>query len=116
MVTSACWADLTGQGHPQLLIAGDWMAPRLFSFGKDHFTEIPTNLGHLFGWWQTIQVADLDGDGRPDLVLGNLGENFYLHPDSARPVKLWINDFDQNGIKDKILTCTTSTTRTCRYF
>jgi len=38
--------------------------------------------------------------------LGNIGENFYLRPDSTHPVKLWIQDFDQNGIKDKILTRT----------
>jgi enediyne biosynthesis protein E4 len=106
MVTSACWADLTGQGHPQLLIVGEWMAPRLFSFQKDHFTELSTDLSKLSGWWQTVTVADLNGDGKPDLVLGNIGENFYLRPDSAHPVKLWINDFDQNGITDKVLTRT----------
>jgi enediyne biosynthesis protein E4 len=106
MVTAAAWADLTGQGHPQLLITGEWMTPRLFDFRKDHFIEEKTNLDQLYGWWQTLAVADLNGDGRPDLVLGNIGENFYLHPDSAHPVKLWINDFDQNGIKDKILTRT----------
>ena len=106
MVTSACYADFTGQGQPQLLIAGEWMAPRLFSFHNDRFVEIATNLDHLHGWWESAQTADLDGDGKPDLILGNLGENFYLHPDSARPVKLWINDFDQNGIEDKVLSCT----------
>jgi hypothetical protein len=38
--------------------------------------------------------------------LGNIGENFYLRPDSTHPVKLWVSDFDQNGINDKILTYT----------
>ncbi len=104
MVTSACWADLTGAGHPQLLIAGEWMAPRLFDFHQDHFEEIKTDLGNLSGWWESATAVDLNGDGLPDLVLGNIGENFYLHPDSAHPVKLWVNDFDRNGIKDKILT------------
>ncbi len=41
-----------------------------------------------------------------DLILGNIGENFYLHPDSANPVKLWVNDYDQNGNTDNILSRT----------
>lgn len=106
MVTSALWTDLTGGHKKELIIAGDWMTPHVFSFTGDHFTEIKTNLDHLSGWWQTMAVADLNGDGRPDLVLGNMGENFYLHPDSTHPVKLWVNDFDQNGIKDKVLSRT----------
>jgi hypothetical protein len=38
--------------------------------------------------------------------MGNIGENCYLHPDSAKPVKLWVYDFDQNNIMDKVLTST----------
>jgi len=106
MVTAAAWADLEGLGHPQLLITGEWMAPRLFDFQNDRFHELPTSLQHLFGWWQSLCIHDFDGDGLPDILLGNVGENFYLHPDSTHPVKLWIQDFDQNGIKDKILTRT----------
>ena len=41
-----------------------------------------------------------------DLVLGNIGRNFYLQPNLQNPVKLWVSDFDQNGITDKILTRT----------
>lgn len=104
MVTSACWADFAGEGHPQLLIAGEWMAPRLFSFRNGQCTEIPTSLGKLSGWWESACTADVNNDGLPDLILGNIGENFYLRPDSTHPVKLWLGDYDNNGIKDKILT------------
>ena len=106
MVTGAAWADVTGDTQKELIIVGEWMAPRVFSFDKSHFTEIKTNLDHLYGWWQTVNVADINGDGKEDLLLGNIGENFYLRPDSTHPVKLWVSDFDQNGIKDKILTYT----------
>ena len=106
MVTGAVWADVTGDTSKELIITGEWMGTHIYSFRGDHFIEIPSNLNNLFGWWQTVAVADLNSDGRQDLILGNIGENFYLHPDSTHPVKLWINDFNQTSTLDKILTYT----------
>jgi hypothetical protein len=85
---------------------GEWMAPHIFSFQNGVFKETSTNLNGMYGWWQTISVSDVNGDNKQDLILGNIGENFYLRPTSSQPVKLWLNDFDNNGITDKILTYT----------
>jgi hypothetical protein len=106
MVTWAVWADITGNKQKELIIVGEWMSPRVFSFNKDHFDEIKTNISDKFGWWQTVAVADINNDGKQDLVLGNIGENFYLNPTAGKPVKLWMNDFDKNGEMDKIMTYT----------
>jgi hypothetical protein len=106
MVTSAQWNDVFGNGQKQLIVVGDYMYPIVFSYQKGKFVEQNTNLNHLFGWWQSIQVVDLDGDGKKDLVLGNMGENGYLKPTTEAPVKLWMNDFDGNESLDKILTRT----------
>src|SRR6185437_11114706 len=106
MVTAAAWANLTGDKNPQLIVTGEWMYPHIFSWKDDHLTEVSTNLSDRFGWWQSLSIADVNGDGKPDLILGNIGENFYLRPDSANPVKLWVSDFDKNGTPDAIMTRT----------
>jgi len=106
MVTGAAWADITGDSAKELIIVGDWLAPRIFSWHNKHFEEVTTNLQDLSGLWNCIATTDLDHDGRTDLILGNLGENFYLRPDKTHPVKLFIADFDGNGIIDKVLTRT----------
>ncbi|MGV3657491.1 MAG: CRTAC1 family protein, partial [Chitinophagaceae bacterium] len=85
---------------------GEWMAPRIFSFNGKSFTELKGNLDVLHGLWQSVAAADLDGDGDEDLILGNIGENFYLQPAKDKPVKLWLSDFDGNGTGEKIITRT----------
>ncbi|MEO6221453.1 MAG: VCBS repeat-containing protein, partial [Ginsengibacter sp.] len=106
MVASAGYADINGDGEKELIVAGDWMYPHFFSYNGRKFEEKKTGLENLFGWWQSLAVADVDSDGDEDVVLGNIGENFYLKADSANPVKMWIKDFDQNGTADKIFTKT----------
>jgi hypothetical protein len=106
MVTNAVWADVTGDKKNDLVIVGEWMTPRIFSYTNGKMKEIATNLTDMYGWWQSVKAEDLDGDGDNDLVLGNYGNNFYLHPDKQHPVKLWINDFDKNSLPDKVFSRT----------
>jgi hypothetical protein len=106
MVCDAAWADVTGDSKKELIIVGEWMTPRAFSYKGDRFEEVKTNLDQMFGWWQTVAVADINNDGKQDLVFGNIGENFYLQPDAAKPVKLWMNDYDQNSSIEKVMTYT----------
>jgi hypothetical protein len=106
MVCGALWTDVASDPKKELIIVGEWMTPKIFSFYGNHFEEISTNLDNMFGWWQTVSSADINGDGKMDLILGNIGENFYLQPDQQRPVKLWINDYDQNNSVEKIMTYT----------
>ncbi|MEO6219704.1 MAG: VCBS repeat-containing protein, partial [Ginsengibacter sp.] len=107
MVTGALWVDVAGDNKKELVITGEWMPTKIFSYNGKTFDELGhTNLNGLYGWWQTVAAADINGDGMQDLILGNIGDNFYLKPDSNNPVKLWINDYDQNGTPDPFLTRT----------
>ena len=106
MVTGAAWANVTGDKKNELVLVGEWMTPRIFSYSNGKLNELTTNMNTMFGWWQSVKAADLDGDGDNDLVLGNYGNNFYLRPDQQHPVKLWMNDFDMNTLQDKVFSKT----------
>ncbi len=106
MVTDAKWINISGGPHKELVIVGEWMAPTIFAYNGSGFEKMTSNLSDYSGWWYAIESEDVDKDGDEDLVLGNLGENFYLKASREQPLKLWINDFDQNNQADKIITRT----------
>jgi hypothetical protein len=106
MVTGAICCDVDGDKEKELLITGEWMSPQVYKFQQDHFILLNTDLSGLSGWWQTVAAADINGDGKEDLVFGNMGENFNLHPGQKDPLKLCFGDFDDNGRIDKIITKT----------
>ena len=107
MVTGAVWANVMGDARKELIVTGEWMYPHVYGYDGKIFTEQKgTGLEDLMGMWQTVAAGDLNKDGFNDLVLGNIGENFYLRPTAALPVKLWLNDFDGNGNREQFLTRT----------
>lgn len=105
MVSDAVWHDLDGNGSPELVVVGEWMPIQVFSISDGTLTDRTTDFFRrpYHGLWNTVRVADLNSDGEPDLVAGNLGRNSQLHASVDKPAELYYDDFDRNGSIDPIL-------------
>ncbi|HEX7980813.1 MAG TPA: VCBS repeat-containing protein, partial [Gemmatimonadaceae bacterium] len=102
MVTSCTWVDYDGDGHLDLVVVGEWMPVRVFHNENGQLVERTAQVGLAGseGWWNTVSVADVDADGHPDLVLGNLGLNSTITASKEKPAKLYLGNFagDSNVI------------------
>ncbi len=104
MVSDALWYDLNNDENKELIVVGQWMAPKVYESNGRRLSELSTGLDSLSGWWNAVCAADLDLDGDADLILGNRGENMYYKAGPDHPARMYINDFDNNGTVEQILT------------
>lgn len=105
MVTDAAWTRGSA-GEPELVVVGEWMPVRVFGWEAGRLVErtATLGLGGTEGWWSRVEVADLDGRGAPDLVLGNLGLNSFIRGSHEEPVRMYVSDFAGNGSVQQLLT------------
>jgi len=104
LVSAATWADVNGDGWPDLLLACEWGPVRLFinQAGKLQEQTEAWGLAGYSGWWNGIAVGDFDGDGRLDVVVANAGRNTRYQPHLKEPVRLFYGDFTGGGGVDML--------------
>lgn len=107
MVTDAAFVDLNKDKKQELVIVGEWMRITVFENNIGKLVNKTDNYfdRKLSGWWNKLIVEDLNGDGSPDLLVGNLGLNSQAKASDNQPIELYYKDFDDNGSIDPIL-CT----------
>ncbi|MDW3194233.1 MAG: VCBS repeat-containing protein [Cytophagales bacterium] len=101
MITSVGAFDSDQDDQKDLAVAGHWMPVTILKNTSDGF--IRESIPNTAGWWNSITVADVNQDGKEDLLAGNLGLNSKLKASTQEPVTLYLSDFDRNGQLEPIL-------------
>jgi len=105
MVTDAAWVDLNNDNRKDLIIVGEWMPVTIFINNNGKLTNKTNEYfdENYSGWWNKITVTDLNKDGKPDLVIGNIGSNTQCKVSDKEPAEMYYKDFDGNGTIEPIL-------------
>ncbi len=101
MVTDASWADINGDGWPDLVVVGDWMPIKIFINHSGTLKDESESFGlaQSNGMWSSLKITDIDGDGDIDFIAGNVGRNS-LYKEGMR---MYLKDFDGNGYAEQII-------------
>ncbi len=107
MITDSQWIDINNDGNVELILAGDWMPITILSYNmsskKFENKTSEYGLDKTNGMWNVVKVADVNNDGKLDIIGGNTGLNFKWKACQNKPVKLYLDDFDKNEQLDQLI-------------
>jgi hypothetical protein len=83
------------------------MPVKIFHNENNKLKEVTTaaGLNKTNGWWNRIEIADVNNDGYPDIIAGNHGMNSRFKATEKKPVCMYAGDFGNNGTTQQIVTC-----------
>ncbi|MEP6725318.1 MAG: VCBS repeat-containing protein, partial [Bacteroidota bacterium] len=105
MVTDAAWIDLNADNKKDLVLVGEWMPVTVFINVNGKLENKTSSYfdKEYTGWWNKLLISDFNGDGKPDLVIGNYGLNSQCKVSEKEPAEMYYKDFDDNGSVDPML-------------
>lgn len=99
------WADWDNNGLVDLIVGGYWSPIQIFlNDGNRLILQKNTGLEPYLGWWNAVEVLDIDADGDLDILAGNWGLNTLFKASVKEPITLYLNDFDSNETVDPLVT------------
>jgi len=105
MITDAKWGNIDSDPEFELIVVGDW-TPIIVIDENENGKFVASKLKggeNYYGLWNTVELADLNNDGKSDILVGNTGKNFKWQPTMELPVYLYVDDFDDNEQSDPII-------------
>lgn len=106
IVNKVISTDFDKDGWEDFIAVGEWTGIGFFKNNKGVFETTPDRnkaVGALKGWWFSIGETDINNDGLPDYIVGNVGDNIKFKASQKKPFKVFANDFDENGTQDIVL-------------
>ncbi len=104
MVSQAIFSDIDHDHDPDLIIAEQWGPVTVFRNEQGVYRDATEKLGldKYLGLWNGLTTADIDGDGRLDILATNWGRNSRYSFDPDYPIRLFYGDLDRNGTTEVI--------------
>lgn len=104
MMTDARFANLDSDPDMELVVVGEFMDIQVYKQKEGVYKKVELDVDiPLHGWWNSLQLVDIDKDGDLDILAGNLGENSRFSASKEQPLKLYFSDFDHNGMPEGVM-------------